>query len=128
MGEPHKGDRDMNRIHQIVTILVSLASILVLTIATHFVVTQIPEDIKYNIDTTSPIDVNAFDAVSGVTPLMQAAIDSDIERTKMLLAAGADPNLRSANADQDYAINYALLNGGKIGSLAVAKLTFGQWS
>lgn len=118
----HKGDRDMNRIHKIVTIVLSLASILVLTIATHFVVTQIPEDIKFNIDTTAPIDVNAFDSVSGVTPLMQAAIDSDYERTKMLLAAGADPNLRSANADQDYAINYALINGGKLGSLAVAKL------
>lgn len=112
----------MNRIHKIVTILVSLASILILTIATHFVVTQIPEDIKFNIDTTSPIDVNAFDTVSGVTPLMQAAIDSDYERTKMLLAAGANPNIRSANADQDYAINYALLNGGKLGSIAVAKL------
>lgn len=116
------GDRDMNRIHKAVTILVSLASIMLLTVATHFVITQIPEDITYNIDTTAPIDVNAFDTVSGVTPLMQAAIDSDYERTKMLLAAGADPNIRSANADQDYAINYALINGGKLGSLAVAKL------
>lgn len=112
----------MNRIHKAATILVSLASIMLLTVATHFVITQIPEDIKYNIDTTAPIDVNAFDTVSGVTPLMQAAIDSDYERTKMLLAAGADPNIRSANADQDYAINYALINGGKLGSLAVAKL------
>lgn len=112
----------MNRTHKIVTILVSLASIMVLTIATHFVVSQIPEDIQYNIDTTGPVDVNAFDTVSGVTPLMQAAIDSDYERTKMLLAAGADPNIRSANADQDYALNYALLNGGKLGSIAVAKL------
>lgn len=101
----------MNRQYQFVTIAFSLAGMLVLTIATHFVVTQIPQEIKLNIDTTSPIDVNAFDAVTGITPLMQAAIDSDYERTKMLLAAGADPNIRSANADQDYAINYALLNG-----------------
>lgn len=112
----------MNRFHKVVTILASLASILLLTVATHFVVTQIPEDIKRNIDTTVPLDINAFDTVSGITPLMQAAIDSDYERAKMLLAAGADPNIRSANADQDYAINYALINGGKIGSIAVAKL------
>lgn len=112
----------MNRFHKTLTILVSLASILVLTVATHFVVTQIPEEVTRNIDTAVPLDINAFDTVSGITPLMQAAIDSDYERAKMLLAAGADPNIRSANADQDYAINYALINGGKIGSIAVAKL------
>lgn len=112
----------MNRLHKTLTILVSLASILVLTVATHFVVTQIPEEVTRNIDTAVPLDINAFDTVSGITPLMQAAIDSDYERAKMLLAAGADPNIRSANADQDYAINYALINGGKIGSIAVAKL------
>lgn len=112
----------MNRHYKIVTIVVSLASMLLLTIATHFVITQIPEDIQSNIDATVPIDINSFDTVSGVTPLMQAAIDSNYEHAKMLLAAGADPNIRSANADQDYAINYALLNGGKIGSIAVAKL------
>lgn len=122
MGIINLGDRDMNRIRKIVTIMVSLASILLLTIATHFVVTQIPEDIKFNIDTTGSVDVNAFETMTGVTPLMQAAIDSDYERAKMLLAAGADPNIRSANADQDYALNYALLNGGKLGSIAVAKL------
>lgn len=112
----------MNTHYKLFTIAVSLASMLILTVATHFVVTRIPEDIKINIDTTTPVDVNAFDAVTGITPLMQAAIDSDIERTQLLLAAGADPNIRSANADQDYALNYALLNGGKIGSVAVAKL------
>lgn len=112
----------MNRHAKILTIVASLASMLLLTVATHFVVTQIPEEVKLNIDATTPIDVNAFDSVTGVTPLMQAAIDSDYERAKMLLAAGADPNIRSANADHDYAINYALLNGGKLGSLAVAKL------
>lgn len=112
----------MNKQYKIVTIIVSLASMLMLTIATHFVITQIPEEVKSNIDATVPIDINAFDTVSGITPLMQAAIDSDYERAKMLLAAGASPNIRSANADQDYAINYALINGGKIGSIAVAKL------
>lgn len=112
----------MNRIHNILTIVISLASILVLTVVTHFVVTRIPEDIQFNIDTTTPVDINAFAPMTGITPLMQAAIDSDYERAKMLLAAGADPNIRSANADQDYALNYALLNGGKLGSVAVAKL------
>ncbi|CAN5115605.1 ankyrin repeat domain-containing protein [soil metagenome] len=113
----------MNRSYKLVTIVVSLASMMLLTVATHFVITQIPEEIKFNIDLLGgPVDVNAFDTVSGVTPLMQAAIDSDYERTKILLAAGANPNIRSANADQDYAINYALINGGKLGSLAVAKL------
>ena len=90
---------------------------------THYMLTQIPDEIHRNIDAVdSSIDVNAFDTVSGVTPLMQAAIDSDIERTKMLLEQGANPNIRSANADQDYAINYALLNGGKIGSIVVADI------
>lgn len=112
----------MNRPGKILTIAVSLASMMLLTVATHYVITQIPEEIKLNMDVSNPSDVNAFDTVSGITPLMQAAIDSDIERTQMLLAAGADPNIRSANADQDYALNYALLNGGKIGSVVVAKL------
>ena len=116
------GDRDMNKQCKIATIVISLASMMLLTVATHFIITQIPQEITLSIDTSLPVDVNAFDTVSGVTPLMQAAIDSDYERTKILLQAGANPNIRSANADQDYAINYALINGGKLGSLAVAKL------
>ncbi len=112
----------MKKQSKIITILISLSCVIALTVATHYLLTQIPDELAQNIDAGSvPVDVNAFDG-TGVTPLMQAAIDSDVERAKMLLNAGADPNIRSANADQDYALNYALLNGGKIGSLAIVKL------
>jgi ankyrin repeat protein len=100
----------------------SLSILVALTMITHYVVTQIPNGLEENIDTsTPPTDVNAFDS-RGTTPLMQAAIDSDYERAKILIAQGADVNARSASVDQDYPLNYALVNGGKLGSLDVAKL------
>lgn len=111
----------MNSKSKIITM--ALSSVLAITMITHYVITQIPDETKSNIDI--PVDVNAFDAFTGITPLMQAGIDSDYERAKLLLAQGADLNLRSANSDRDYAINYALINGGKMGSVAVAQLLIG---
>ena len=110
---------------KITTILISLVCILALTLVTHYIVTQIPTELKNYNDSdaaTHLSDVNSFDAFTGVTPLMRAAIDSDFVRAKLLLEQGAQVNIRSANADQDYAINYALINGGQLGSLAVAQL------
>lgn len=106
----------------VVTLGIALMSVVGITMFTHYVVTQIPQDIQFNIDTVVQLkDINAFDN-TGITPLMRAAIDSDIGRTKILLEKGANPNIASANADRDYALNFALVNGGKIGSLAVARL------
>jgi ankyrin repeat protein len=112
----------MNRINKLVTISVSLLGVIVITMITHFALTQMPDEIKRTIDVPEQsIDVNAFDAYTGLTPLMQAAIDSDLERTKILLSQGADPNIISANSDRDNALNIAVFNGGKLGSLAVAQ-------
>lgn len=114
----------MNSKNTISTVVISFMSIMIMTLVTHYIITQSPDTITKNIDIAAPIkltDVNAFDA-TGVTPLMQAAIDSDVERTKILIENGADPNIRSANSDLDYALNFALINGGKIGSLGVAQL------
>ena len=112
----------MKRFGKIITIAASLSSVVAITMITHYALTQMPEEIKRTIDTTAQsIDLNAFDAFTGLTPLMQAAIDSDYERTKILLAQGADPNVVSANSDRDNALNMAIFNGGKLGSLAVAQ-------
>lgn len=112
----------MSKRSTIITLGVALTSVMAITMFTHYVVTQIPQEIQFNIDAVVALkDVNAFDN-TGITPLMRAAIDSDIERTKILLEKGANPNIASANADRDYALNFALVNGGKIGSLAVAQL------
>lgn len=112
----------MKRSSTIVTLSIALVSVLVITMFTHYVVTQIPQEIQFNIDAVvQPKDINAFDN-TGITPLMRAAIDSDIGRAKILLQKGANPNIASANSDRDYALNFALVNGGKIGSLAVARL------
>lgn len=112
----------MSKRSTIITLSVALMSVMAITMFTHYVVTQIPQEIQFNIDAVVALkDVNAFDN-TGITPLMRAAIDSDIERTKILLEKGANPNIASANADRDYALNFALVNGGKIGSLAVAQL------
>ncbi len=104
-------------------ILLCISCLFGLTSITHYIITQIPDSLSANIDLH---DVNAFDPATGITPLMQAAIDSDIERAKLLIAGGAHVNIRSANSDRDYAINYALINGGKLGSLAVAQLLIGS--
>lgn len=112
----------MNANAKIITIVMTLSCVIGITIVTNFVVTQIPNTLKSNIDVLStPVEVNAFDA-RGITPLMQAAIDSDFERAKILLSQGANPNIRSANSDRDYALNHAIFNGGKLGSLAVAEI------
>ncbi len=112
----------MKHCSTIVTLGITLIGVMGITMFTHYVVTQIPQEIQFNIDAVVALkDVNAFDN-TGITPLMRAAIDSDIERTKILLQKGANPNIASANADRDYALNFALVNGGKIGSLAVAQL------
>ena len=112
----------MNVNTKIMTIVMSLSCVIGITLITNYVVTQIPNTIKSSIDVLStPVEVNAFDA-RGITPLMQAAIDSDFERAKILLSQGANPNIRSASSDKDYALNYAIFNGGKLGSLAVAEL------
>lgn len=95
-------------------------TILALTMGIHYIISQMPQLLPTT-DVFANNDINAFDH-TGVTPLMQAAIDSNFERAKMLLEHGADPNIASANSDKDYALNYALINGGKIGSLAVAQL------
>lgn len=112
----------MNRSSKIITIAASLSCVVCITMITHFALTQMPEEILRSIDATAiSIDINAFDAFTGLTPLMQAAIDSDYERTKILLAQGADPNIVSANSDRDTALNIAIFNGGKLGSLGVAQ-------
>lgn len=112
----------MNVNTKIMTIVMTLSCVIGITVITNYVVTQIPNTLKSSIDIPStPVEVNAFDA-RGVTPLMQAAIDSDFERAKILLSQGANPNIRSASSDKDYALNYAIFNGGKLGSLAVAEL------
>ena len=114
----------MKNFSTVVTLGVALTVVVGITMFTHYMVNQIPQDIGYHIDVDTLIsskDVNAFDN-TGITPLMRAAIDSDIERTKILLEKGANPNIASANADRAYALTYALVNGGKIGSLAVAQL------
>ena len=111
----------MDRKRKIITIVTSLTVVVGITMITHFAITQLPEEIQRNIDIPAT-DVNAFDAITGLTPLMQAAIDSDYERTRILLAQGANPNIISANADRDNALNIAIFNGGKLGSLAVAQL------
>lgn len=112
----------MSKKSTVITLGVTLMGVVVITMFTHYVVTQIPQEIQFNIDAVVQLkDVDAFDN-TGITPLMRAAIDSDIGRTKILLQKGANPNIASANADRDYALNFALVNGGKIGSLAVARL------
>jgi ankyrin repeat protein len=115
----------MNHASKTITIACSLLSVVAITMITHFALTHLPEETQRNIDVETALkvtDVNAFDAVTGLTPLMQAAIDSDPERTRILLAQGANPNIVSANADRDNALNLAIFNGGKLGSLAVAQL------
>lgn len=112
----------MSKKSTVITLGVALMSVMAITMFTHYVVTQIPQEIQFNIDAVVQLkDIDAFDN-TGITPLMRAAIDSDIGRTKILLQKGANPNIASANADRDYALNFALVNGGKIGSLAVARL------
>lgn len=109
---------------KILTLSIALMTVLMMTMVTHYVVTQIPDEIASNIDAAGAMaEVNAFDA-RGFTPLMQAAIDSDFERTKMLLANGANPNIRSANSDLGFALNYAVLNvnGGGNNGLEIVKL------
>lgn len=115
----------MNNTNKTITIALSLLSVIVITMITHFALTQLPEETQRNIDVETAMrvtDVNSFDAITGLTPLMQAAIDSDPNRTRILLAQGAKPNIVSANADRDNALNLAVFNGGKLGSLAVAQL------
>lgn len=109
----------MDRKSHVITMVAALSSVIGITMLTHFAITQLPDETKSAIDVG--VDVNAFDA-TGVTPLMQAAVDSDFVRTKLLLDQGADPNIQSANSDHDYALNYALINGGILGSVAVARL------
>lgn len=109
----------MDRKSHVITMVAALSSVIGITMLTHFAITQLPDETKSAIDVG--IDVNAFDA-TGVTPLMQAAVDGEFERGRILLDQGADPNIRSANSDHDYALNYALLNGGITGSLALARL------
>lgn len=109
----------MNRLQKTITIFISLAVLITITLVTHKVTIGFSHELAYHIDV--PADVNAFDH-RGTTPLMQAAIDSDYERAKLLIAQGADVNARSASPDKDYPLNYALVNGGKLGSLDVANL------
>lgn len=112
----------MKHFSTIVTLSVALISVVGITMFTHYMVTQIPQEIQFNIDAVVALkDVNAFDN-TGFTPLMRAAIDSNVTDTKILLEKGANPNIASANADRAYPLTYALVNGGKIGSLAVAQL------
>lgn len=116
------GEICMNFKSKILTIVASLISVIAITMVTHFALTQMPDDMRRNIDAPEEsIDVNAFDAFTGLTPLMQAAIDSDYDRTRILLAQRADPNVVSANNDRDNALNIAIFNGGKLGSLGVAQ-------
>jgi len=141
----------MKKISTSLTLGITLLSVVAITYFTHYMVTKIPHEIQYNIDVATPpkIDtsamlpvlpvqtpvnpevvksVNAFDAITGLTPLMQAAIDSDVAGAKLLLESGANPNIPSANPDKDYALNIALFNGGKIGSIAVAHLLLANGS
>ncbi len=112
----------MNTKGRIITIATSLCAVIAITMITHFALTQMPDDMGTSFDSTEQsIDLNAFDSFTGLTPLMQAAIDSDYDRTKLLLAQGADPNIVSANSDRDNALNIAIFNGGKLGSLGVAQ-------
>ena len=114
----------MNRKSNLITISISLCAVMILTVFTHYIVTKNPDELSCSIDmNAAAIDVNSFDA-RGVTPLMQAAIDSDVGRTKLLLSQGADPNIRSGNSDFDYALNLAVLNvnGGGNNGMEVVRL------
>ena len=55
----------------------------------------------------SGADVNARCNDQGMTPLMQAALHNDSVACRLLLRAGADPNLRDVNGMT--ALNYALI-------------------
>ena len=55
----------------------------------------------------SGADVNARCNAQGMTPLMQAALHNDSVACRLLLNAGADPNLRDVNGMT--ALNYALI-------------------
>ena len=55
----------------------------------------------------SGADVNARCNAQGMTPLMQAALHNDSVACRLLLKAGADPNLRDVNGMT--ALNYALI-------------------
>jgi len=111
----------MNK-EKIITISITLSSMIVIACVTHYFVCQMPVELIAMDITQTSIDVNAFDANTGITPLMQAAIDSDYEKAKLLIEQGADVNIRSATSDRTTALNFALINGGHLGSLAVAEL------
>jgi uncharacterized protein len=112
----------MNR-EKAITFSVTLSSVVAIACVTHYFVCRMPVEVLMAIDVTkTSIDVNAFDANTGITPLMRAAIDSDYEKAKLLIEQGANVNIRSATADRTTALNFALINGGQLGSLSVAEL------
>jgi ankyrin repeat protein len=106
----------MNR-KQTATFVLSCVVLIFGTMITHYTITP-----HLAVELNKNLEINARDIYTGITPLMQAAIDSDYEKAKLLIAQGADVNEVSASDDLDVPLNYALINGGKIGSLVVAKL------
>jgi len=65
--------------------------------------------------------VNIASSARGLTPLMRAAFDHNVEAVQALLARGADPNIRSHASEEDLAIDPKRKEYGVESALDIAK-------
>lgn len=85
----------------------ALTSVVLLVFFTDYLFTNLPDSLDTNAAVST---LNARDVVGGLTPLMRAAEEGNLEYMKTLIAQGADLNARSASDDRDTALNLALIN------------------